>query len=77
VTVGNLDDYGVACRQCELFGISEELFPPVLKPNFYNIKDINGWHVHIRQPIENIHFIATAGFASAVVFTTCYLTSGR
>jgi hypothetical protein len=47
-----------------------KFFSAIFKPDLHDIKLIFHRHIHIGQPIENIHFITATGITGPVILAT-------
>jgi hypothetical protein len=62
----------------QLVYIPEIFFSPTLKLDLYNIKSLSRRHIHVAEPVKNIHFIASASSAGSFASTSgngCTITA--
>src|SRR5690606_15124674 len=76
MSIGHVYHYCISCGQIQVIHIPEKLFSSPFEPHLYNIKNIDSWQVHIRQPVKDIHFVAPARVTGSIIITTGYLAIG-
>ena len=57
MTTVHLNDNGITCGQGEPFRVDEEILTSILEPDFNYIEFIFPWHLHIGQPVKDVHLI--------------------
>jgi hypothetical protein len=65
----HFNNHGITCCQAEPFRVEKEILTSIFEPDFNDVEFIFPWHIHIGQPVKDVHLITATSITSTVIVT--------
>ena len=63
----NFNNNSISGCQVEPFRVDKKIFAPIFEPDLHYIEFIFTWHLHIREPVEDVHLITAASTTCTII----------